>query len=126
MPKTDGKVVVVIGDRLGKGSKIAKGVEKAGGEAILIEGMGADMKVGDVMNENDADIGLSFCGSGGAGAITAANKYNYNAKHHLRSIEAGITALKNGAEVLGFGFLNKEELGKKIVEEYKKLHGKGN
>jgi uncharacterized protein (TIGR03577 family) len=119
------QVVVVIGDRLGKGKKVAAGVELSGGKAILISGMGADMKVGDVMKENDADFGISFCGSGGAGALMAANKYGFKAIHHLRSIESGITAIKEGYEVLGFGFMDKEELGKKLVEEYIKLHKKG-
>lgn len=121
----DNQILVVIGDRLGKGQKVAKGVEAAGGKAIVIPGMAADMKLGDVMNEENADIGLSFCGSGGAGALMAANKYGYKVKHHLRSVDAGITALKEGAKVLGFGFLDIEELGKRIVEEYKKLHKKG-
>lgn len=119
------QIVVVIGDRLGKGQKVAKGVEAAGGKAIVIPGMAADMKLGDIMNEENADIGLSFCGSGGAGALMAANKYGYKVKHHLRSVDAGITALKEGAKVLGFGFLDIEELGKRIVEEYIKLHKKG-
>lgn len=115
------QILVVIGDRLGKGQKIAKGIEAAGGKAIVIPGMAADMKLGDIMHENNADIGLSFCGSGGAGALMAANKYGYKAKHHLRSIDAGITALKEGNTVLGFGFLDSEELGRRIVEEYTKL-----
>lgn len=116
------QIIVVIGDRLGKGKKVAKGVMEAGGKAIHIPGVGADMKLGDVMKKNKADIGISFCGSGGAGALMAANKYGYKAKHHLRSIEAGITALKEGAEVLGFGFMDSEELGRRVVEEYRKLH----
>ena len=53
--------LVVIGHRMGKGQKIAAGVEKAGGTAIVIPGVLADMKLGDVMNENNADLGLSFC-----------------------------------------------------------------
>lgn len=120
----DEQVLIVIGDRLGKGQKIAKGIEAAGGKAIVIPGMAADMKLGDVMHENNADIGLSFCGSGGAGALMAANKYGYKAKHHLRSIDAGITALKEGNTVLGFGFIDSEELGRRIVEEYLKLKNK--
>lgn len=117
----DKKILVVIGHRLGKGQNVAKGVEKAGGEAIVIEGMAADMKLGDVMHEKNADLGISFCGSGGAGALMAANKYGYKAKHHLRSVEAGVTALKEGNKVLGFGFLDVEELGEKLVNEYKKV-----
>lgn len=115
------KIKVVIGDRLGKGQKVAKGVVEAGGEAILIPGMAADMKVGDVMHSEKADLGISFCGSGGAGALVASNKYGYKAEHHLRSIEAGLTALRKGARVLGFGFMDLEELGRRLVEEYRKI-----
>ncbi len=121
----ENQILVVIGDRLGKGQKVAKGVEAAGGRAILIEGMAADMKLGDVMHEENADIGLSFCGSGGAGALMAANKYGYKVKHHLRSVDAGVTAVKEGNKVLGFGFLDSEELGRRIVEEYIKVNKKG-
>jgi len=117
------KPVIVIGHRMGQGKKIAIGIENAGGTAIVIEGMGADMKLGDVMQENQADLGLSFCGSGGAGAITAATKYNYQAKHHLRTIEAGVTALKEGNQVLGFGFMDTEELGKQITEAWLVMQG---
>lgn len=114
----ENQVVVVIGHRLGKGQKVAVGVEKAGGKAIVIPGMAADMKLGDAMKENNATIGISFCGSGGAGALMAANKYGYKAKHHLRSVEAGVTALKEGNTVLGFGFMDVEELGEKLVKAY--------
>lgn len=112
------EIIVVIGDRLGKGQKVAKGIEKAGGKAVVIPGMAADMKLGDVMKEHEADLGISFCGSGGAGALMAANKYGYKAKHHLRSIEAGVTAIKEGYEVLGFGFMDVEELGEKLTKAY--------
>lgn len=121
----DKEVVVVIGDRMGKGKKVAEGIEKAGGKAILIPGMAADLKVGDVMKENDADFGISFCGSGGAGALMAANKHGYKATHHMRSIEAGVKAIKDGYEVLGFGFMDREELGIRLMEEYKKRQAKG-
>lgn len=119
------QVVVVIGDRLGKGKKVAAGVEAAGAKAIHIPGMGADMKVGDVMKEHNANFGISFCGSGGAGALMASNKYGYKSIHHLRTIEAGVTAIREGYEVLGFGFMDKEELGRRLVEEYMKLHNEG-
>lgn len=35
------------------------------------------MRLGDVMQQEHADMGISFCGSGGAGALTAATKYGY-------------------------------------------------
>ena len=43
------EIVVVIAHRLGKGQNVAKGVEAAGGKAIVVPGMAADMKLGDVM-----------------------------------------------------------------------------
>lgn len=118
-----GKPLVVIGHRLGKGELVKKGIEKEGGEAIIIPGVAADMKVGDFMKEHNADFGISFCGSGGAGAITAKNKYGYKAEHHLRTVDAGVTALREGNRVLGFGFMDTEELGRKLVQEWKKMNG---
>ena len=118
-----GKPLVVIGHRLGKGEKVKEGVEKAGGEAIIIPGVTADMKVGDVMKEHNADLGISFCGSGGAGAITANTKYGYKSKHHLRTVDAGVAAVKEGNQVLGFGFMDTEELGRRITEEWLRIHG---
>ena len=116
-------VTIVIGDRLGKGQNVAKGIESAGGKAILIPGIGADMKLGDVMKSENADLGISFCGSGGAGAITAQSKYGYSATHGMRSVDEGITALREGKQVLGFGFMDTEELGKRLTEELIKLKG---
>ncbi|MDY6867404.1 MAG: SFCGS family glycine-rich protein [Chloroflexota bacterium] len=111
----DGKVVIVVGDRMGKGKKVVAGIEEAGGIGIHIPGMAADMKVGDVMHEEEADLGISFCGSGGAGALMAENAYGYKSEHHLRTIDAGITALKSGAKVLGFGFIDNVEIGRRIT-----------
>ena len=59
------QITVVIGDRLGKGQKVAAGVEKAGGRAVVVPGVAADMKLGDVMKAENATFGISFCGSGG-------------------------------------------------------------
>ncbi|HAZ1200618.1 TPA: hypothetical protein J0U86_002565 [Enterococcus faecium] len=113
-------IKVVIADRMGKGQNVAKGVEAAGGKAVVVPGMGADMRLGD----EHADMGISFCGSGGAGALTAATKYGYPERHGMRSIEEGITAIKDGKTVLGFGFMDQEELGKRLTEEFIKKHGK--
>lgn len=109
-------MIIVIGDRLGKGKNVAMGIESAGLKAIVVAGIGADMRLGDEMNKVKADLGISFCGSGGAGAITAQSKYGYKAKHGLRSIDAGVTAVRDGFEVLGFGFMDTEALGKAIAE----------
>lgn len=116
------QIVVVIGHRMGGGQAVARGIEKAGGKAIVIPGMAADMKLGDVMHENNADIGISFCGSGGAGAITAQTKYGYKATSHLRSVQAAVTAIEQGHKVIGLGFMDVEELGEKVVLAYRKLH----
>ena len=117
-------ITVVIADRMGKGQNVAKGVEVAGGKAIVVPGIGADMRLGDIMQQENAEMGISFCGSGGAGALTAATKYGYPERHGMRSIEEGITAIKDGKTVLGFGFMDQEELGKRLTEEFIKEHGK--
>uniref|UniRef100_A0A3B0MCM1 Uncharacterized protein n=1 Tax=Arsenophonus endosymbiont of Trialeurodes vaporariorum TaxID=235567 RepID=A0A3B0MCM1_9GAMM len=117
------QIHVVIGDRLGKGQKVATGVETAGGKATVIPCVAADMKLGDVMKEHNADLGISFCGSGGAGAITAQTKYGYKARYGMRSIEEGETAIADGCIVLGFGFMDKEELGERLVKVFNKKHG---
>ncbi len=116
----DQEIIAVIGHRLGKGQAVARGVEKAGAKAIVIPGMAADMKLGDVMHEHQAQIGISFCGSGGAGAITAHNKYGYQAISHIRSIRAAVTAIEQGYDVIGLGFMDVEELGEKVVLAYLK------
>jgi len=117
------QITVVIGDRLGKGQKVAAGVEAAGARAVVIPGVAADMKLGDVMQAEGAQLGISFCGSGGAGAITAQTKYGYKVKHGMRSIEEGVTAIEEGCTVLGFGFMDKEELGQRLVAAYLKKYG---
>lgn len=55
-----GQITVVIGDRLGKGQKVGQGVENAGGKAVVIPGVAADMKLGDVMKAENAQLGISF------------------------------------------------------------------
>ncbi len=117
------KVMIVIGERMGKGGHVADGIRKARGEAHVIPGMAADMKLGDVMHEMNADLGISFCGSGGAGALMASNKYGYKCRHSMRSVDEGVTAVRDGIKVLGFGFMDIEELGKRIVETYYEIHG---
>ncbi|CAI3254206.1 glycine-rich SFCGS family protein [Enterococcus cecorum] len=117
-------VKVVIADRLGKGQNVAKGVEAAGGVAVVVPGMGADMRLGDVMQKENADMGISFCGSGGAGALTASTKYGYPERHGMRSIEEGVTAINEGKTVLGFGFMDQEELGRRLTEAFIKKYGK--
>ena len=117
------KVLIVIGERMGKGGHVADGIRKAGGEAHVIPGMAADMKLGDVMHEMNADLGISFCGSGGAGALMASNKYGYKCRRSMRSVDEGVTAVRDGIKVLGFGFMDIEELGKRIVETYYEVNG---
>ncbi|MFF0400352.1 SFCGS family glycine-rich protein [Streptomyces sp. NPDC005248] len=108
-------VKIVIGHRLGKGDSVAEGIRKAGAEPVLIAGPGADMKVGDVMAAEGAALGISFCGSGGAGAVTAKAKYGHDIEFGMRSVQAGITAVEQGRTVLGFGFMDTEELGRAIA-----------
>jgi hypothetical protein len=42
----------------------------------------------------------------------------------MRSIDQGVTAVKEGVKVLGFGFMDVEELGRRIVETYYEVNGK--
>lgn len=116
-------VKIVIGNRLGKGQAVAEGIRKAGLEPVLIPGPGADMKVGDVMASEGAVLGLSFCGSGGAGAVTAKAKYGHSIEFGMRSAEAGVTAIQQGKRVLGFGFLDTEELGFTLAQALKRELG---
>lgn len=118
------KPLVVIGHRMGKGQQIAKGVEKAGGEAYVIPGMLADMKLGDVMNEKKADIGLSFCGSGGAGAIQAGIKYHYKNRQQVVGAAAFGTAVRQGYQVIGGPFADSEDIGEAVVNAWKETYGK--
>lgn len=110
------KIKIVIAHRMGKGQNVAKGIENAGGEAIVVPGIGADMKLGKVMKEEEADLGISFCGGGGGGALAAQNEFGYKATYDMRSVSAGVSAVKNGFEVLGFGFMDTEELGEAIAK----------
>ncbi len=117
------QITLVIGDRLGKGQKVAAGAEAAGARVVVIPGMAADMKLGDVMKAENADFGISFCGSGGAGAITAQTKHGYKARHGMRAVDEGVAAINEGYKVLGFGFLDVEDLGKQLVEAWHKKYG---
>jgi uncharacterized protein (TIGR03577 family) len=123
-PGSPEQLTIVIGHRLGKGQQVAKGIEAAGVRAILIPGPAGDMRVGDVMEAEGADLGISFCGSGGAGAVTARSKYGYEIEYNMRSADAGVTAVATGKKVLGFGFLDTEELGNRVaLALIKKLGG---
>lgn len=122
MADKDKKVLIVIGERMGKGQHVADGIVKAGGEAYVIPGMAADMKLGKVMNEMNADLGLSFCGSGGAGALTAANQFGYSCRYQMSSINEAISAVNDDIQVLGFSFMDLEELGYEIVKAYNRKH----
>ena len=117
-------IKLVIGDRLGKGQKVRVHAEAPGANLTVVPVMAAGMVLGDVMNKGEADLGISFCGSGGAGAITAQTKYGYKCRYGMRSIEEGVTAINEGCVVLGFGFMDKEELGQKLIEAFAKKHGR--
>ncbi len=53
------------------------------------------------MKAENATFGISFAGSGGAGAITA-NKHGYSQinKYGMRSVDEGVTAINEGCNVL--------------------------
>lgn len=109
------QITVMIGDRLGKGQKVTAGMEKVDRRVVVIPGIAADMKLGDVMKAENATFGISFCGSSGAGAITVQNKHGYKAKYGMWSTDEGVTAINEGCNALGFGFMDKEEFGECLV-----------
>jgi hypothetical protein len=41
----------------------------------------------------------------------------------MRSVDEGVTAINEGANVLGFGFMDKEELGERLVLAWQKKYG---
>ena len=55
--------------------------------------------------------------------MTAQNKYGYKGKSSLRSVDAACTAVEEGCQVIGLGFLDVEELGERLVETWRKVHG---
>jgi len=122
-PAGPGTLTIVVGHRLGKGQQVAKGIEAAGVRVVLIPGPAGDMRVGDVMDAEGADLGISFCGSGGAGAVTAKSKYGYEIEYNMRSADAGVTAVQTGKKVLGFGFLDTEDLGFRVATALVKKQG---
>ncbi len=67
-------IKVVIGDRMGKGQKVGSGAQAAGAEVTVIPGMAADMKLGDVMHQQQADLGISFCRQRRRRCYHSANK----------------------------------------------------
>ena len=123
-------LTIVIGTRMGGGSKIKDGAEKAfkdagvDGKVIVIPGMAADMKLGMTMKQNNADLGISQCGSGGAGAITASTLLGCKQKSQLDSAEAAAQAVHEGYRLIGMRFNDTEEVGYKITEALIKESGK--
>ena len=90
---------------------------------MVILGVAADMKLGDVMKAENAQLGISFAVAVAPAPLPRKTKYGYKAKYGMRSVEEGVTAINEGCNVLGFGFMDKEELGQKLVEAYVKKHG---
>ena len=41
----------------------------------------------------------------------------------MRSVDEGVTAINEGCNVLGFGFMDKEELGERLVQAWQKKYG---
>ncbi len=56
------QITVVMAIRLGKGQKWLPVWKKQGGRAVVVPGMAADMKLGDMMKAENATFGISFCG----------------------------------------------------------------
>ena len=112
---------IIIGTRMGKGEAIKAGAEKAfkeagvEGTAICIPGMAADMRLGAVIKQENADLGISQCGSGGAGAITASTMLGWKQKSQIDSADGAATAVHEGYRLIGMRFNDTEEVGYKIA-----------
>ncbi len=76
------------------------------------------MKVGDVMHAEQAGLRPFVLRQRGAGAVTANTKYKYPMEFGLRSIDAGVTAIREGKKVIGFGFMMWRKLGRRLTEAY--------
>lgn len=81
------------------------------------------MKFGDIMKVENVIFGIFFCGSGGVGVIIVQIKYGYKVKYGMCFIDEGVIVINEGCNVLGFGFMDKEELGEWLVEVWKKKYG---
>lgn len=127
------KLTVVIGTRMGGGQKIKAGVEKAfkeknvEGNVIVIPGPAADMKLGVTMKENNADLGISQCGSGGAGAIAASTLLGWKQRNAIDTAEGAAQAVREGYRLIGMRFNDTEEVGyqiaKALIAEKEKENG---
>lgn len=70
-----------------------------------------------------AGIGFPACSDDLPLDETAQTKYGYKAKYGMRSVEEGVTAINEGCNVLGFGFMDKEELGERLLQAWQKKYG---
>ena len=78
----------------------------------------ADMKPGDVMNREQADpASPSWRQRWRRRHHRSRPSIGYKCRYGMRSIEEGITAINEGCVVLGFGFMDKEELGPEARRE---------
>ena len=41
----------------------------------------------------------------------------------MRPVDAACTGVEQGSKVVGLGFLDVEELGERLVETYRRVHG---
>lgn len=123
---------IVIGTRMGGGKQIAAGAEKAfkeagvDGSAVVIPGMAADMRLGATIKAENADLGISQCGSGGAGAITASTMLGWKQKSHIDSADGAAQAVHEGYRLIGMPFNDTEEVGYKIAKALIEEKSKGN
>ena len=115
-------LTIVIGTRMGNGQKIAAGIEKAfqesgvDGKAVVIPGMAADMRLGATIKQENADLGISQCGSGGAGAITASTMLGWKQKSSIDSAEGAAQAVREGYKLVGMRFNDTEEVGYQVAK----------
>ncbi len=113
------QITVVIGDRPGKGQKWPL-ARKSRCSCCCCTGCCRRYEAGRHDESRKRYLRHLLLRRGGAGAITAQNKHGYKAKYGMRSVDEGVTAINEGYNVLGFGFMDKEELGERLVEARKR------
>ncbi|QUJ01742.1 hypothetical protein KCP75_23615 [Salmonella enterica subsp. enterica] len=97
------QITVVIGDRPGKGQKVAAGVESGIARSSYRARHAAALReVGRCIEAKTPPSAFPILRQRRRGAITAQNKHGYKAKCNMesRSVDEGVTAINEGCNVL--------------------------
>ncbi|QUJ00905.1 hypothetical protein KCP73_09265 [Salmonella enterica subsp. enterica] len=112
----------MIGDRPVKARKWRQ-AWKSGRSRGCRTGRRGRHEAGRCDESENATFGISFCGSG-ARALSLRKQACWLQRQiwNARSVDEGV-AINEGCNVLGFGFMDKEELGERLVQAWQKKYG---